>query len=235
VEVLRDAVHTGPKLRDFGSGDEISFGTQEKISANSRQCVRRKSACANTGRANRQISWFRRSCLNPKFYWSNVSAQIQGVIRYLNVTSSGRQWVANLSSPDRDAAVESCGCLSRNDCLREGTRCGRHIARPARSRSSRQRDPICSAVVQSAWDVGLGERTRLRFCGRRRQGANGVDMGGRQRYRPWQLQRHTHTKRRDAVGHTVVAWIGRRIAHQKLSHCPRARGALSTSRYKAIG
>ena len=34
----------------------------------------------------------------PKFYWSNVSAQIQGAIRYLNVTSSGRQWVANLYS-----------------------------------------------------------------------------------------------------------------------------------------
>jgi hypothetical protein len=28
----------------------------------------------------------------PKFYWSNVSAQIQGAIRYLHVTSSGRQW-----------------------------------------------------------------------------------------------------------------------------------------------
>jgi hypothetical protein len=43
-------------------------------------------------------------------------------------------------------------------------------------------------------------------------------VGGRQRFRPWQLQRHAHSKRRDAVGHTVVAWIGRRSAHQKSCH-----------------
>jgi hypothetical protein len=36
--------------------------------------------------------------LYPKFYWSNVWPQIQGAIRYLNVTSSGRQWIANLYS-----------------------------------------------------------------------------------------------------------------------------------------
>ena len=36
--------------------------------------------------------------LYPKFYWSSVSANIQGAIRYLNVTSSGRQWIANLHS-----------------------------------------------------------------------------------------------------------------------------------------
>jgi hypothetical protein len=32
----------------------------------------------------------------PQFYWSNVAPQIQVAIRYLNVTSSGRQWIANL-------------------------------------------------------------------------------------------------------------------------------------------
>jgi hypothetical protein len=32
----------------------------------------------------------------PQFYWSNVAPQIQTAIRYLNVTSSGRQWIANL-------------------------------------------------------------------------------------------------------------------------------------------
>ena len=32
----------------------------------------------------------------PQFYWSNVAPQIQMAIRYLNVTSSGRQWIANL-------------------------------------------------------------------------------------------------------------------------------------------
>jgi hypothetical protein len=34
----------------------------------------------------------------PQFYWNNVAPQIQMAIRYLNVTSSGRQWIANLHS-----------------------------------------------------------------------------------------------------------------------------------------
>ena len=34
----------------------------------------------------------------PKFYWSSISRFIQKGIRYLNVTSSGRQWIANLYS-----------------------------------------------------------------------------------------------------------------------------------------
>ena len=36
--------------------------------------------------------------LYPKFYWSTVSPDIQSAIRYLNVTSDGRQWIANLYS-----------------------------------------------------------------------------------------------------------------------------------------
>src|SRR5437588_7203877 len=32
----------------------------------------------------------------PQFYWNNVAPQIQNAIRYLNVTSSGRQWISNL-------------------------------------------------------------------------------------------------------------------------------------------
>ncbi|HTP91604.1 MAG TPA: metal-dependent phosphohydrolase [Xanthobacteraceae bacterium] len=36
--------------------------------------------------------------LYPQFYWNSISAQIQTAIRYLNVTSSGRQWIANLYS-----------------------------------------------------------------------------------------------------------------------------------------
>jgi hypothetical protein len=36
--------------------------------------------------------------LYPRFYWNSVSAHIQSAIRYLNVTSSGRQWIANLYS-----------------------------------------------------------------------------------------------------------------------------------------
>jgi hypothetical protein len=34
----------------------------------------------------------------PQFYWKNVAPQIQTAIRYLNLTSSGRQWIANLYS-----------------------------------------------------------------------------------------------------------------------------------------
>jgi hypothetical protein len=34
----------------------------------------------------------------PQFYWSNISPHIQEAIRYLNVTSSGRQWIDSLYS-----------------------------------------------------------------------------------------------------------------------------------------
>jgi hypothetical protein len=34
----------------------------------------------------------------PQFYWRNISPQIQTAIRYLNVTSSGRRWIAGLYS-----------------------------------------------------------------------------------------------------------------------------------------
>jgi hypothetical protein len=34
----------------------------------------------------------------PQFYWTHVAPQVQAAVRYLNVTSSGRQWVANLYS-----------------------------------------------------------------------------------------------------------------------------------------
>ncbi len=33
-----------------------------------------------------------------QFYWNSVSPHIQLATRYLNVTSSGRQWIANLYS-----------------------------------------------------------------------------------------------------------------------------------------
>jgi hypothetical protein len=32
----------------------------------------------------------------PQFYWNSVSPHIQTAIGYLNMTSSGRQWIANL-------------------------------------------------------------------------------------------------------------------------------------------
>ena len=34
----------------------------------------------------------------PQFYWNSVSPHIQAAIRYLNVTSSGRRWIAGLYS-----------------------------------------------------------------------------------------------------------------------------------------
>ena len=34
----------------------------------------------------------------PQFYWDSVAPHIQTEIRYLNMTSSGRQWIANLYS-----------------------------------------------------------------------------------------------------------------------------------------
>jgi len=36
--------------------------------------------------------------LYSQFYWNNVSREIQPAIRYLNVTSRGRQWIANVYS-----------------------------------------------------------------------------------------------------------------------------------------
>jgi hypothetical protein len=36
--------------------------------------------------------------LYPQFYWRSISPYIQAAIRYLNVTSSGRQWIASLYS-----------------------------------------------------------------------------------------------------------------------------------------
>lgn len=34
----------------------------------------------------------------PQFYWNTISPHIQGALRYLNVTSSGRRWIAGLYS-----------------------------------------------------------------------------------------------------------------------------------------
>jgi hypothetical protein len=36
--------------------------------------------------------------LYPQFYWNSISSHIQVAIRYLNVTSSGRQWIDSLYS-----------------------------------------------------------------------------------------------------------------------------------------
>ena len=36
--------------------------------------------------------------LYPQFYWNSIAPHVQTAIRYLNVTSSGRHWIANLYS-----------------------------------------------------------------------------------------------------------------------------------------
>lgn len=48
---------------------------------------------------NRQLGYASPADLTdkyPQFYWNSIAAHIQTAIRYLNVTSSGRQWIANL-------------------------------------------------------------------------------------------------------------------------------------------
>jgi hypothetical protein len=49
--------------------------------------------------------------LYPQFYWKSISPHVQTAIQYLNVTSSGRQWVASLYSnvfrAERDLSL--CG------------------------------------------------------------------------------------------------------------------------------
>src|SRR4249920_283703 len=48
---------------------------------------------------NKQLGYASPSDLTdqyPKFYWSSISPHIQDAIRFLNVTSSGRQWIAHL-------------------------------------------------------------------------------------------------------------------------------------------
>jgi hypothetical protein len=50
---------------------------------------------------NRQLGYTSPADLTdqyPQFYWNSISPHIQVAIRYLNVTSSGRQWIANLYS-----------------------------------------------------------------------------------------------------------------------------------------
>jgi len=42
----------------------------------------------------------------PKFYWNSVAAHIHSAIRYLNITSNGRKWIANLHSNIFRAARE---------------------------------------------------------------------------------------------------------------------------------
>jgi hypothetical protein len=50
---------------------------------------------------NRQLGYASPADLTdsyPQFYWNSISPHIQTAVRYLNVTSKGRQWIASLYS-----------------------------------------------------------------------------------------------------------------------------------------
>ena len=46
----------------------------------------------------KQPRYFTRADRYPHFYLNSISENIQTAIRYLNVSSSGRQWIASLYS-----------------------------------------------------------------------------------------------------------------------------------------
>jgi hypothetical protein len=50
---------------------------------------------------NRQLGYTSPADLTdryPQYYWDRISPHVQTAIRYLNFTSSGRRWIANLYS-----------------------------------------------------------------------------------------------------------------------------------------
>jgi hypothetical protein len=66
---------------------------------------------------NRQLGYASPADLTdqyPQFYWSSVSVNIQPAIRYLNVTSSGRAWIANLYSNVFRAELAAMRLASRS-------------------------------------------------------------------------------------------------------------------------
>jgi len=34
----------------------------------------------------------------PQFYWESISPHVESAVRYLNITASGRRWIAGLYS-----------------------------------------------------------------------------------------------------------------------------------------
>ena len=66
---------------------------------------------------NRQLGYASPADLTdryPQFYWSSVSVHIQPAVRYLNVSSSGRQWIANLYSNVFRAELAAMRLASRS-------------------------------------------------------------------------------------------------------------------------
>jgi hypothetical protein len=62
---------------------------------------------------NRQLGYTSPADLTdsyPQFFWNSISPHIQTAIQYLNVTSSGRQWIAGLYSNVLRAAHDLAPC-----------------------------------------------------------------------------------------------------------------------------
>ena len=91
---------------DDSDGEERHAGTRREFHRPARRsALSAQSQCAllriRGSRRNKQFGYVSPADLTdlyPKFYWSSVSAHIQNAMRYLNVTSNGRQWIANLHS-----------------------------------------------------------------------------------------------------------------------------------------
>jgi hypothetical protein len=67
---------------------------------------------------NRQLGYTSPADLTdqyPEFYWNTIAPHIQAAIRYLNVTSSGRQWIANLYSNVFRASERELDLFRRQD------------------------------------------------------------------------------------------------------------------------
>jgi hypothetical protein len=57
----------------------------------------------------------------PQFYWDRVSPYIEDAIRFLNLTSSGRQWInglySNVFRAEHAPAVRNPNPLRNRECL----------------------------------------------------------------------------------------------------------------------
>ncbi len=87
-----------------------------------------------------------------QFYWNNVSPHIQLAIRYLNVTSSGRQWVANLYSnvfrAERHLHLFGPQDRSGLGCCRSAVPAARDESRGVRIPAQLARPGLMSATVE---------------------------------------------------------------------------------------
>jgi hypothetical protein len=87
-----------------------------------------------------------------QFYWNNVSPHIQMAIRYLNVTSSGRQWVANLYSnvfrAERHLHLFGPQDRSGLGCCRSAVPAARDESRGVRIPAQLARPGLMSATVE---------------------------------------------------------------------------------------